>query len=222
MDSIGAVMRHSIIGLALFAALTAGLIALTQAGTLERIQAAEEAARGKALLEIVPASQTDTPLLQGAFTIEDATALGFAGTATAYRIRREGQTTGVILPWQAPEGYSGPIQGIVAIDRQGTILGARVTNHRETPGLGDRIERRKSPWITIFEGLSFANLAPDQWKVRKDGGSIDQLTGATITPRAIVKAIREALHYHQDHVSLLYPDASEPPLPLTEGGSTTP
>jgi electron transport complex protein RnfG len=213
MDTLKSVMLRSISGLALFAAATAGLIAVTQVGTADRIKAAEETARSRALLEVVPAALMDTSLLDGAFTVDNASQLGFHESVTAYRIQKDGQWQGMILPWQTGDGYTGPIRGIAAIDRNGTVLGVRVTSHRETPGLGDKIERRKSDWITAFEGLSFATLEPDLWKVRKDGGSIDQMTGATITPRAVIRAVRDTLTFHNTNLSRLYPE------PLT--GSST-
>lgn len=210
MDSLKAVMIRAMFGLALFAMVTAGLIATTQAGTAGRIQKAEDAARSRALLEVVPPELMDTPLLDGAFEITESSLLGFVEPVTAFHIQKNTQWTGVILPWLAPEGYSGPIRGIVAIDRQGKVLGVRVTNHKETPGLGDKIERRKSDWVTQFENLSFANLEEELWKVKKDGGHFDQMTGATITPRAVVKAVRKAVSFHAHHLALLYPETSAP------------
>ncbi|MBK8969979.1 MAG: electron transport complex subunit RsxG [Hahellaceae bacterium] len=208
MDSLKAVMLRAMIGLALFATVTAGLIAVTEASTADRIRQAEEAARSRALLEVVPAELMDTPLLAGAFEINEASLLGFLEPVTAFHVQKAGEWTAVILPWQAPEGYTGPIRGIVAIDRSGKVLGVRITSHKETPGLGDKIERRKSDWVTQFDNLSFASLEEDLWKVKKDGGHFDQMTGATITPRAVVNAVRKALSFHAHHFALLYPDTS--------------
>lgn len=196
-------VQRAVVGLALFGMVTAGLIAVTQVGTAERIRAAEAASRSKALLEVIPAALRENDLLDGELLLEDATALGYAEPVSAFRAFQGGGVSAVILPWRTEEGYTGPIQGIVAIDRQGRILGVRVTAHKETPGLGDRVERRKSDWVLVFEGRALDNPPSDRWKVRKDGGDFDQLTGATITPRAIVKAVHAALDYAQrEHANL--------------------
>ena len=110
---------------------------------------------------------------------------------------------GVVLPITAVQGYSGPIQLLLALDKQQRIVGVRAIEHRETPGLGDRIETRKSDWMLAFNGLRYDDLAPDDWAVQNDGGQFDSFTGATITPRAVVDALKETLAYLARHPVIL-------------------
>ena len=114
-------------------------------------------------------------------------------------MRKNGQVTGFILPAVAPDGYSGDIRLIIGIRADGTLAGVRVTAHNETPGLGDKVELRKHPWILSFEGRSLRNPPRDQWQVKKDGGVFDQFTGATITPRAVVRKVRDTLQFYREH-----------------------
>ena len=110
---------------------------------------------------------------------------------------------GVVLPITAVQGYSGPIQLLLALDQQQRIVGVRAIEHRETSGLGDRIETRKSDWMLAFNGLRYDDLAPDDWAVQNDGGQFDSFTGATITPRAVVDALKETLAYLARHPVIL-------------------
>jgi electron transport complex protein RnfG len=114
------------------------------------------------------------------------------------------------------EGYSGPITVIIGINRKGELLGARVLSHTETPGLGDKIEAEKSDWIFSFDGLSLASPGESKWKVKKDGGYFDQFTGATITPRAVVKAIKSGLEIFKANQTVLLAE-SQPQKPETVG-----
>ena len=116
-----------------------------------------------------------------------------------YLARKDGRINTVIIPAIAPDGYTTQIKILVGIHADGSIAGVRVTEHRETPGLGDKIETRKSDWIQGFNGLSLGNPAGEGWAVKKDGGQFDSFTGATITPRAVVSAVHRALLYFRDH-----------------------
>lgn len=187
------------IGLSIFAIVTAGLIAVIQVSTADRIEQAERRAQAKALLEIVPASEHDNNMLEHSISLDPDPLLGSAEKSEAYLASSNNTPVAVILPFTAPDGYTGDINGIVGIRPDGTIKGVRITGHKETPGLGDNIELRKSPWILSFNGKSLRQPDTEDWKVRKDGGEFDQLTGATITPRAVVGGIRNALEYFQLH-----------------------
>lgn len=112
---------------------------------------------------------------------------------TVYRARLNNQPAGVILQTIAPDGYSGNIYLLIGIRANGKISGVRVLKHRETPGLGDKIEIEKDNWITTFNQTSLNQPSAKNWAVKKDGGEFDQFTGATITPRAVVKAVRNSL-----------------------------
>jgi electron transport complex protein RnfG len=192
-------MLRNGIGLALFAMVTAGVIAITHAFTQERIEAQVAQAEVSALEDIVPQHLYSHDLLADTVTVGPADALGLTTPAQAHRVRQDGTINGIILPVVAEEGYSGDIRMLVGIRRSGEILGVRVTRHRETPGLGDRIETAKSNWIYGFNGESLDTVPADQWTVAQDGGRFDQFTGATITPRAVISAVFEALTYFEDH-----------------------
>lgn len=112
-----------------------------------------------------------------------------------YRATKAGQVTGVAYESIAQGGYAGPIRLIMGVDPEGKILGVRAVQHKETPGLGDKIEPKKTPWILQFNGLSLDNPPVEKWKVKKDGGQFDQFSGATITPRAVVTGIRKGLEF---------------------------
>ena len=102
-----------------------------------------------------------------------------------------------MLETVAPDGYNGSIRLLVAINLDSTLAGVRVVQHRETPGLGDAIDAQRSDWILGFDGKSLTTPPRKDWKVKRDGGDFDQFTGATITPRAVVKAVKKALLYFQ-------------------------
>lgn len=196
------ISKNSIL-LGLFAFIAAAALALTNWGTQERISKAERAAKQKALLEIVPADQFDNDLLQDNLTFPASTANSLIDTnQPIYIARRQGQITTLIIPAIAPDGYSGDIGMIVGVNRDLTIAGVRIVAHKETPGLGDKIEIKKATWILNFNGKSLQAPISSEWLVKKDGGIFDQFAGATITPRAVVKKIREVLEFAQAHPEL--------------------
>ena len=196
------ILRNSVI-LGLFAVATVGMIAVTQQGTAERISEAQRRVQLSALNEIVPHDQHDNDLLTDSFTVQDRQYLSLSAPAEAYRARQGARVSAVILPVVAPDGYSGRIDLLVGIRADGSIAGVRSVSHRETPGLGDKIDAGKSQWILSFNGKSLSMPIPDQWAVKKDGGQFDQFTGATITPRAVVKAVYQALNYFDEHRAAL-------------------
>ncbi|MAD00274.1 electron transport complex subunit RsxG [Pseudomonas abyssi] len=196
------ILRNSVI-LGLFAVATVGMIAVTQQGTAERISEAQRRVQLSALNEIVPHDQHDNDLLTDSFTVQDRQHLSLSAPAEAYRARQGDRVSAVILPVVAPDGYSGRIDLLVGIRADGSIAGVRSVSHRETPGLGDKIDAGKSQWILSFNGKSLSMPIPDQWAVKKDGGQFDQFTGATITPRAVVKAVYQALNYFDEHRAAL-------------------
>lgn len=190
------IVRNSII-LGVFAMVTVGLIALTQQGTASRIAEEQRRMQMSALNEILPHDQHDNDLLEDAFGVDDRALLNLPGEAMAYRGRMGGEVVAVILPTIAPDGYSGRIDLLVGVRANGEVAGVRITNHRETPGLGDKVQLNKSTWVLDFNGTSLSMPAPENWGVRKDGGDFDQFTGATITPRAVVQAVYRALQYFE-------------------------
>lgn len=139
------------------------------------------------LAQVIPAALRANDMVADTVTID-----GPDGATTVYRARR-GDRVSAVAYRVTGKGYGGDIVIIMGVDRDGEILGVRVVQHAETPGLGDKVDVRKSRWIDAFKGLSFANTAAAKWAVKKDGGQFDQFSGATITPRAVVKAVRDGL-----------------------------
>ncbi|MDX1697576.1 MAG: electron transport complex subunit RsxG, partial [Thiohalobacterales bacterium] len=176
--------------------------------TRDRIAANERATLLRKLNQLVPADSYDNDLFNDRFVISDPAGSGSAHPLTVYRARRQGEPVAVILTPVAPDGYGGSIKLLVGIRTDGSLSGVRVVAHRETPGLGDDIEEERSDWILGFNGKSLDDPPPGRWAVKKDGGAFDQLTGATITPRAIVKAVRRTLLYYRDNHATLYSHAA--------------
>lgn len=172
--------------------------------TAERIAAQERRAVLEQLEQIIPAERYDNELQDDWITVVDEQHFPRGQQVVAYRARRDGQPVAVIFRFAAVDGYNGPIHLLAGIGADGSLLGVRVTSHRETPGLGDAIEAEKSDWIRSFEGRSLRSPEPARWGVRRDGGAFDQFTGATITPRAVVEAVRRALEYHQSNRQALF------------------
>lgn len=197
MAALAQSIRRSAIGLGLFAVITGGTIAITQAFTAQRIQEQAARAEAKALFEIIPENTLDNDMLHDTVELPHSDRLAVNGPVTVWVARKDGKPTGMIMPVIAPDGYSGNIRLLVGLDMNGTILGVRVTSHKETPGLGDRIETRKSDWIQDFTGRTLGKPPHNEWNVKKNGGMFDQFTGATITPRAVVKAVQKSLIYFQ-------------------------
>lgn len=159
------------------------------------------------LQQVVPATHYDNDLVRDTVTVDDGDRL-----RVAYRARRGGQVQAVCYQVSAP-GYGNTAMVIaIGIDRAGSLLGVRVISHNETPGLGDKIESSKSDWILSFTGRSLNDPQSDQWAVKKDGGVFDQFTGATITPRAVVKAVKAGLEFFAAHRALLLDEAAPGPI----------
>lgn len=206
--------------LALFAVVGTGLVAFTHDGTAARIAENERQALLRNLNEVIPKSSYDNDIFQDTTEVTAPKLLGIKGAVTAYRARKDSRPVAVALTVVAPDGYNGDIKLLVGINYDGTLSGVRAIAESETPGLGDAIETDRSDWILHFAGKSLSN--PDQkgWAVKKDGGSFDQFTGATITPRAVVKAVHRALLYFKDHRDALF--AVQGAAPQTSAPADTP
>jgi len=192
--------------LLLFAVIGTALVVYTFDNTRDRIAANERATLLRKLHQLIPPEAHDNILLEDTITVRDKSLLGTAREVTVYRARKAGQPVALVITPVAPDGYSGTIKLLVGIRADGTLNGVRVVAHRETPGLGDAIDETRSDWIHQFDNKSLDNPTTDRWKVRKDGGDFDQLTGATITPRAIVKAVRQTLLYYRRNQEALFAD----------------
>lgn len=191
--------------LALFAAITSLAIGWTYLGTQAQIELAVRRAEARQLMEIFPADTHDNELVDDTFVLDAGTPLlGLRQNRQGYRVRQGERVIGVILPATARDGYSGDIRALVGVRSDGSIAGVRVVAHKETPGLGDKVDLRKSRWILGFNDRSLQNPAISDWTVSKDGGAFDQFTGATVTPRAVVVATRRALEYAEVHNAFLF------------------
>ena len=194
--------------LLLFAVVGTTLVAYTFEKTRDQIAANERATLLRKLHRLIPADQHDNVLLEDTTTARDEALLGSDEPVMVYRARRNGEPFALVIAAIAPDGYSGSIKLLVGINVDGTLSGVRVVAHRETPGLGDAIDETRSDWIYLFDGKSLQAPDVSRWAVKKDGGNFDQLTGATITPRAVVKAARNALLYYRDHQEALFAPAA--------------
>ncbi|MBD9513866.1 electron transport complex subunit RsxG [Pseudomonas sp. PDM22] len=201
-------LLKNVLALGLLAVLAAGVVATVHQLTAQRIDTAQREARGRTLLELLPRGSYDNHPLETEVSAFDPKLLGRDEPAPAYLARLQGQTTAVVLQPVARDGYGGSIQLLVGVTAQGRLLGVRVVAHHETPGQGDRIELGKSDWLHGFDGRSLSDPAEAGWKVKKDGGQFDQFAGATVTPRAVVKATHLALQYFDAHKSELLAPAT--------------
>lgn len=186
-----------------FAVGTALVLGITFTATREPIAESQRLAEEKALLAVIGDQPYDNDLINDQIQLSPDMAAQLNTEANARVIRNNGTILGFILPAVAPDGYSGNIGMLVGMDTQGNLLGVRVVEHRETPGLGDKVDTQKSDWILQFTGLSLENPDENQWFVRKDGGQFDAFTGATITPRAVVNMIKTTLVNFRDNTDEL-------------------
>jgi electron transport complex protein RnfG len=211
--SVDPAARRALRAAAVLAAVAVAAVALVsvvhdRAGP--RIEASRRAQELAGLTAVLGGLAYDNDPLADTLLLHDPELLGTDQPLVAHRVRRAGSTVAVLLNVVAPDGYSGPIRLLVAVDGAGRVLGVRVLEHRETPGLGDFIEERRSQWIRGFDGRSLGDPPSGRWTVRRDGGDFDQFTGATVTPRAVVGAVRKALTYAERHRDELFAAAPSP------------
>ena len=171
------------------------------------IEQAEAKARLSLFGQIVPPNTHDNDLLKDAISIAPTALLGNTQAIIANRARVNNAPQAVILEAIAHDGYSGDIKLLIAIKYDGSIAGVRVLKHKETPGLGDYIDILKGNWIKIFDGESLIKVNNENWSVKKDGGQFDYMAGATITPRAVVKAVHKALQYFEANKQSLFAES---------------
>ncbi len=196
-------MLRSAILLTLFATAGTALVALTYENTKEQIAQAEREALLQKLHSVINPSEHNNDIFSDYITVSAPELLG-SPAVEVFRARMDGEPVAVLITPTAPDGYSGEIKILVGIRYNGEIAGVRVLSHKETPGLGDAIEERRSKWIYQFDGRSLDNPSTENWKVQRDRGEFDQLTGATISSRAVVKAVRKALEYYQGNKDYLF------------------
>ena len=183
--------------LAGFTLISVFLLALTYEGTRDQIAAQEKRILEEQLTQLLPVGSFDNDPTTDILEIP-------TDKKTIYRARKQDQPVAALIKTTAPDGYNGSILLLVGIRVDGSLLGVRAIFHKETPGLGDEIDLRKSDWILGFKNHSLSNPEPDQWKVKKDGGIFDAFTGATITPRAVVRETKDTLIYFRQHKAELF------------------
>ncbi|MDU0356174.1 electron transport complex subunit RsxG [Paraglaciecola aquimarina] len=186
--------------LAVFAVVTTGLIALTYFGTKDQIERQQQLKLQSILHAIVDESSFDNEIQFDCAIVTEPDLLGNKAPQKVYRATKQGEAIAVAIETTAPDGYSGKIHLVVGMYSPApdnvVVSGVRVLQHKETPGLGDKIELRISDWVLDFEQQKYHPDISDMWTVKKDGGKFDQFTGATITPRAVVKAVRKSIEYY--------------------------
>ena len=187
-----------------FAVVGTTLVALTEYSTRESIIENERQVLLRNLHALLPGNRLDNDIVADTLELPSSPLLGTDSVSIVYRARLGGEPVAAIFNSIAPNGYSGKIHLLIGVYTSGNLAGVRVIKHVETPGLGDAIEIRKSPWIKSFDGKSLTNPGPSGWRVKRDGGEFDQLTGATITPRAVVTAVRNTLLYYQQNADMIF------------------
>jgi Na+-translocating ferredoxin:NAD+ oxidoreductase subunit G len=185
--------------LAAIAAICAALVAATYRLTVERIAANEQAFLERSLTPALAGVAFDGSIGESKVVIESPHALPGDDAAVIYRVYLAGAPAAALFAVTANGGYAGPIRILVGIDAGGRVTGVRILEHRETPGLGDGIDASRSDWVYQFDGRLLGDPPAAAWQLQVDGGDFDQLTGASVTSRAVVKAVRETLIYFVAH-----------------------
>lgn len=190
--------------LGIFAVFGTGFVAFTEDTTRSKIAENERRVLLRNLYQLLPAEKLDNDIATDTLEVSASVLLGNEQPSTVYRARLEGKPVAAIFNSIAPNGYSGKIHLLIGVYVDGSLAGVRAIKHQETPGLGDGIEARKSDWILGFNGMSLENTGHSEWAVKRDGGVFDQLTGATITPRAIVQAVEKTLLYYDENAATVF------------------
>ena len=194
--------------LALLAGLGLALLVAANQLLAGRIEAGRQAADERALLDLLPAGSYDNHPLTRPIPLPPSELLGRPAPPSAWLATREGVPVAVLLPATA-KGYEGPIRLLLAIRPDGRLLAMKVLGHRETPGIGDRMEPARSPWLRTFTDASLAGHPEAEWRVKADNGQFDQIAGATITSRAVVSATQHALQFFDGHRQQLLGSAGQ-------------
>jgi electron transport complex protein RnfG len=201
--TIGKNMLISAALLGIFAIVGTAMVAFTYDKTAQQVADNKREFTLSKLHELIAPSDHDNNLEADTISVSDPL-LGTHKPMLVYRARKDGKPVAAIIQSIAPDGYSGAIEMLVAIRMDSSLAGVRVVEHQETPGLGDAIDIRKSNWIRQFENRSLRQPAAAQWKVKRDGGQFDQITSATISSRAVVKAVYNTLQYFSKHRQELF------------------
>jgi electron transport complex protein RnfG len=194
LDNLRDTLAYQPISLGIIALAASAALALSFNATKDHIAAAEQHDMQMSLAQVLPEGFADNDLLADVLELTNAK----GKPVKVHVAKKAGAGIGAVFQ-VAERGYAGDIVVLMAVDKEGRVLGARVLKHIETPGLGDKIEVARHPWIKSFDGKSLSDPAPEKWGVKKDGGIFDQFAGATITPRAVVKAVKGGLEFFAAH-----------------------
>jgi len=203
MMMLPAISRNALL-LAIFAIVCTGAIALISVLTKPIILEQEQIALQKNINELIKPDRYDNNIINTCFTVVDSELLGDEIPKQVFIATKYNKPVAALIQSSTFKGYSGEIKLLVGIYTDGTVAGVRVNSHTETPGLGDKIQTNKSDWILYFDGKRYQESTEDKWEVKKDGGSFDAFTGATITPRSVVHAVRDTLIYFEQHKTQLF------------------
>lgn len=193
LDSIREKLGYQPLLLGVVALAASAALAFANTATKDHIAAAEARDMQMSLAQVLPEGFADNDLLADVIEMD-----GPKGKLKVHVAKKDGKTVGAVFQ-MAERGYAADIVCLMAVDAGGKVLGVRVLKHTETPGLGDKIEIGKNPWIESFKDKSLQEPVPARWGVKKDGGVFDQFAGATITPRAVVKAVKGGLEFFESH-----------------------
>ncbi len=185
--------------LGLIAAICTALVAMTYNSTVDRIAANDKALLEQSLQPALANTFFDSSVSESMLVLAPPHELPGSEAALIYRVYSGDEPVAALFAVTARDGFSGPIRILLGVDIEGVVTGIRILRHRETVGLGDKIESTRSDWVHQFEGRSLHNPVVAQWSIRGDGGEFDQLTGASVTPRAVIKAMRDTLIYFDAH-----------------------
>jgi len=201
-----AISKNSLI-LALFAITCTAAVAIVQLLTADRIEQQAQQKLIRQLNQVIQKDNHDNEMFLDCIVAPEDNNSDLL-IDVIYRARLNNAPTAAAIKTVAPDGYSGNIELLIAINTDGSVSGVRTLMHKETPGLGDKIERRKSAWIDSFSGKKLLDDNDSRWAVIKDGGMFDQFTGATITPRAVVKTVRKTIEYFESNQERIFSTAS--------------
>jgi electron transport complex protein RnfG len=188
----------------IFSLLASTALSISYFVTKTPIEESDARAKRIFLNQVIPPNLYDNNLVKDTISVEPNPLIGNKKNIDIYRAKKNNQVIAVIIETIAPDGYSGEIKTLVGIDQEDKILGVRVITHKETPGLGDYIEIEKSQWIKNFDLKSLDKMTEKEWAVKKDGGDFDYVSGATITPRAVIKSTYKSLLYAKENKKRLF------------------
>jgi len=197
-------------GLALLALVAGGMVTMTERWTRERIEGNEALQTLRQLNRVLPHELYNNDLHLDRIELLAPQVLGSREPLPAWRARLDGRPSAAVLTVIAPNGYNGAIRMLVALRPDGRIIGVRVTEHKETPGIGDAIETGKSDWILGFSGRSLRDPPENRWRLTIDGGDIDHISGASMTSRTITSALRRTLVYFEASQHELFAIPADP------------